>query len=132
MNVPNHGALVVVGSGPGIGSHVAAHFARKGFGRIILMSRNEARLKVDAVIVRTASPNAAVDIVPVDLTVTGSVRCALIEVDRRLNGMRLECVVFNAARVTTSAILSWPVEELQRDLHVTLSIPSNRSRKRTW
>jgi NAD(P)-dependent dehydrogenase (short-subunit alcohol dehydrogenase family) len=120
MDISDHGALVVLSSGPGIGSHVAARFAREGFDKIILMSRNEARLKVDAVIVRTSSPNTDVDIVPVDLTMTGSVRRALIKVDRRLDGMRLECVVFNAARVTTSELLSWPMEELQRDLHVSL------------
>lgn len=120
MDSSDHGALVVVGSGPGIGSHVAARFAHEGFKKIILMSRNEARLKVDAVIVRTAAPSTDIDIVPIDLTMTGNVRRALIEVDRRLDGMRLECVVFNAARATTSELLSWPVEELQRDLNVIL------------
>lgn len=118
MDISDHGALVIVGSGPGVGSHVAARFAREGFEKIILMSRNEARLKVDAAIVRTSAPNTDVDIVPVDLTMTGSVRRALIEVDRRLKGRRLECVVFNAARATTSELLSWPTEELQRDLDV--------------
>lgn len=120
MDDSDHGALVVIGSGPGVGSHIAARFAREGFRKIILMSRDEARLKVDAATIRMAALNTDIDTVPVDLTMTVSVRRALIEVERRLDGMRLECIVFNAARVATGEILSWPVEELQRDLHVTL------------
>jgi len=117
----NHGALLVVGSGPGIGSHSAAHFAREGFDRIILMSRNAARLRVDAVLVQSAAPEAWIDIVPVDLSINSSVRKALIDVDKILDGMPLECVIFNAANSSKSDMLSFSAEDLQRDLHVIIS-----------
>ena len=117
---PKHGALVVVGSGPGIGSHVAALFAQNGFERIVLMSRNAMRLSADATIVRSSVPEAIVDTVTVDLAQTKSVESALKDVDRHLNGTPLECVFFNAARSGTSKVLGWPGEAFQRDLHVSL------------
>jgi NAD(P)-dependent dehydrogenase (short-subunit alcohol dehydrogenase family) len=74
---PRHGAFVVIGSGPGTGSHVAALFAQNGFERVVLMSRNEQRLSDDAVVVRSCAPNAVVDIVRVDLVQTANVDRAL-------------------------------------------------------
>lgn len=114
-----HGALVVVGSGPGIGSHVAAQFARGGFKKVILMSRNLDRLRVDAVVVQSASPGVDVIIVSVDLSDTAKVRQALLEVDRRMGAVRLECVVYNASRVARTDVMAMPVEDLKYDMHVS-------------
>jgi len=114
-----HGVLLIVGSGPGIGSHVAAQFARGGFKRVVLMSRDRDRLSVDAVVVQSAAPGVEVDIVPVDLSNTNNVRRALIEVDRRIDGTRLECVVYNASRVARTEVMALPVEDLQHDMHVS-------------
>lgn len=113
------GVLVIVGSGPGIGSHVAAQFARGGFRKVILMSRDRDRLSVDAVVVQSAAPGVEVDIVPVDLSNTSNVRRAMIEVDRRIDGMRLECVVYNASRVARTEVMALPSEALQHDMHVS-------------
>ena len=123
-----HGALVIVGSGPGVGSHVAARFARAGFQRVVLMSRNLARLRVDAVVVQSAAPTVQVDIVTVDLSNTNNVRRALIEVDRRINGLGIECVVYNASRATRTEVLSFSVEELQQDLHVRRCVTFTHAR----
>jgi NAD(P)-dependent dehydrogenase (short-subunit alcohol dehydrogenase family) len=112
---------VIVGSGPGIGSHVAALFAQKGFQRVILMSRNVTRLRDDAMIVRSAVPRAIVETVSVDLADTQHVERALKEVDRRLAGMAPECIVFNAARSGVSKMPEWPTEGFQRDLQVSVT-----------
>ena len=116
-----HGTLVVVGSGPGIGSHVAALFASRGFSKIVLMSRNEQRLKEDASFVKSKAEDAAVDIVTLDLADSNSVKDALHEVDKRLDGSGspLECVLFNAARIGPSKMLEWTPEQLRNDLEVS-------------
>lgn len=117
-----HGALVIVGSGPGIGSHVAARFARGGFKKVILLSRNLERLSIDAIVVQSAAPGVDVDIVSVELANTNEVRQAMAEVSRRLNGMSLECVVYNASRINRTPPLLLPVEDLQYDMHVSRRI----------
>lgn len=114
----SHGALVIIGSGPGIGRNVGALFAERGFNKIILMSRNEDRLKEDAAFVTSAAPNATVDIVTIDLADAGSVQTALSAVDKKLEGTPLECVLFNAARLAVSPILEFSSEELEVDLKV--------------
>ena len=113
------GALIVVGSGPGVGAHVAAAFARGGFRKVILMSRNEKRLKDDAMIVRTVAPEAVIDTLMIDLAGLEEVERSLEEARRRLAGTPIECIFFNAARTGISRLLEWPVEYLQRDLHVS-------------
>lgn len=113
-----HGAIVVLGSGPGIGRNVAALFAERGFERIVLMSRNESRLQEDVAFVHTAAPNAKVDVVPVDLAESGNVSQALKLVDEKLEGIALECVLFNAARLGASPILEFEAESLESDLQV--------------
>lgn len=40
-----HGTLLVLGSGPGIGVHVAQLFAERGFRQVILASRDASRLQ---------------------------------------------------------------------------------------
>lgn len=121
-----HGTLVVIGSGPGIGRNVAALFAERGFSQVILMSRDENRLKEDAAFVTSAAPNASVEIVRIDLADKDSVATALREVDRKLEGSVLECVLFNAARIGISPILAFGAEELERDLKVRSSLMVGR------
>lgn len=113
-----NGAIVVFGSGPGLGRHIPALFAERGFETVVLTSRNVARLQQEADWVQAAAPNAKVEIVPIDLADTHNVQSALREVERRLNEVSLECVLFNAARVDHSPILTFPAEELESDLRV--------------
>jgi NAD(P)-dependent dehydrogenase (short-subunit alcohol dehydrogenase family) len=56
MPPKHHGALVIFGSGPGIGVHVASRFARGGFEKVVLVSRDAARLRNDAFIVYSTAP----------------------------------------------------------------------------
>ena len=113
-----HGAIVVIGSGPGIGSHVPAKFASQGFNKVVLMSRNRDRLKEDAKRVTDAAPDANVDVVTVDLSNTDDVRRALAEVDEKLAGTPVEFVLYNAARVGPSKLFDWKPEDLEKDLRV--------------
>lgn len=117
-----HGALVVVGSGPKIGSHVAALFASRGFDKVVLMSRDAQRLEQDASFVKSKAAGAAVEIVTIDLSDSNSVRDALQEVGRRIEGTPLECVLFNAARIGSSKMLEWTPEQLENDLKVCESV----------
>jgi NAD(P)-dependent dehydrogenase (short-subunit alcohol dehydrogenase family) len=113
-------ALVLFGSGPGIGRHVASRFAEGHFQHIILLSRDQRRLEEDASIVRSAGPGASVDIVPCDLSQLQSVRKALDSVAQKLQerGTHLEVVCFNAARVAKTQLLATPPEEMDTDFKV--------------
>ncbi|KAF2215731.1 hypothetical protein CERZMDRAFT_34331 [Cercospora zeae-maydis SCOH1-5] len=113
------GALVLFGSGPVLGAHVAAMFAQKGFHKIVLLSRNLARLQEDAAFVRQAAPQTIVETVTVDLADVDSVRAAIGEVEARLHGTPLELVIYNAARTVLTQMLQLPVHEVQADINIS-------------
>ena len=113
-----HGALTVFGSGPGIGRNVAALFGERGFEKIVLISRNASRLEEDAAFVRSKASSANIEVIPIDLSDTENLRTTLKEVDKRLNRVRLECILYNAARLVPSKIMEWPAEDLESDLKV--------------
>ena len=113
-----HGALVVFGSGPGVGRNVAALFAERGFEKIILMSRDANRLSQDADFVRSSSAGANVLEIPVDLGKSDEVHRSLEKVDESLKGTSLECVLFNAARLGKSPFFEFSAESLENDLRV--------------
>ncbi|CAK3925222.1 Hypothetical predicted protein [Lecanosticta acicola] len=115
-----HNALIVFGSGPGIGRNVAALFAERGFGKIILLSRDTNRMKEDAVFVQKSSTKASVATIPIDLADTQNVRRALGEIDRQLSGTPLEAVLFNAARVGASKMFEFAPEQLEADLRISV------------
>lgn len=113
-----HNALVVFGSGPGIGRNIAALFAERGFSKVILLSRDASRLKEDANFVRSARAGVSVTPVTIDLADTENVRKALESIDKELGETPLEAVLFNAARVGQSQILEFPAESVEVDLRV--------------
>jgi short-subunit dehydrogenase len=115
----SHGALVVFGSGPGVGRNVAALFAERGFEKVILMSRDASRLSDDAAFVQSARANGSVIEIPVDLGSTDSLQESLKKVDANLKGTVLECVLFNAARLGKSEFLQFEAASLENDLRVT-------------
>lgn len=115
------GALVIVGSGPGIGSHVARTFSSHGFTRIILLSRDPSRLEEDAKFIRSATPSANIFTLAIDLSKTSEIPSALSQVDKALGDTPIEVVVFNAARVGPSTLVSWPMEELELDLRIKVT-----------
>lgn len=114
-------ALVVFGSGPGIGRNVAAVFGEHGFDRIILLSRDKERLSEDVTFVREAAPSASVDGLPTDLADLEGVRTTLTNLGTLLTGCALECVLYNAARVGRSKLFSFESEDLERDFRVGCS-----------
>lgn len=116
---PNHGALVVFGSGPGVGRAVAALFAERGFAHVILLSRNAERLAQDVNVVLKAGPDTSVHQIPTDLADTEQVQKGLEKAKQALNGARLDCVLFNAARTGQSKFLDFPPESLETDLRVS-------------
>ena len=113
-----HGALVVFGSGPGVGRNVAALFAERGFEKVILMSRNASRLAEDADFVRSACAETSVHQIPVDLADADEVQESLERVDECLKGTSLECVLYNAARLGKSQFFEFPATHLENDLRV--------------
>lgn len=113
--------LVVVGSGPGIGSATAAVFASHGFSKVVLIARNADRLREDCRVVEDAARQAGksvhVGCYAVDVTDTNAYRMIL---DKVAKFGSLECVFFNAARVEQSVLLEKSVEDVEYDFKVCL------------
>ena len=115
-----HGALVVVGSGPGIGVHTASLFASRGFGHVVLLSRNSQRLEEDAKTVKDAAGgDIKVDTVPVDIADTKALEKALAGVKDKIGDTQLEAVLFNAARIGLSKFFEFAVEDMEQDFRVS-------------
>jgi NAD(P)-dependent dehydrogenase (short-subunit alcohol dehydrogenase family) len=114
----NHGAIIVIGSGPGIGRNVASYFAEQGFNEVYLLSRDPARLQQDVTFVKNNAPRAACEAIEIDLADRRKVEAALKTLDSKLQGRPLECVLYNAARVGTSKLTEGSGEEYERDLMV--------------
>lgn len=113
-----HGALVVFGSGPGVGRNVAALFAERGFKKVILMSRDAERLQQDAAYVKSSSSTTGVYEIPIDLSDSRSIESSLQQVNSSLEDTPLECVLYNAARTAKSQFFDFDPESLASDLRV--------------
>lgn len=112
-------SLVVIGSGPGIGVHVASHFASEGFSKIALLARSTEQLERDSAAVRMRSDHGHVDVraYPVDVTDSAGLRAALGRVTDDLGPP--EVVFFNAARVKPSILLEVGDEEMLYDFKIS-------------
>lgn len=120
----SHGALLVIGSGPGIGVSTASVFAEKGFKHVVLLSRNTDRLAQDSAAV--ASAGAQVETLQIDLSADEkSIKSVLARIDGVLSnwGTRLEVVLYNGARVGPSKLLEWERNSLEEDLRVSCVVP---------
>jgi len=127
MSANAHGALVLFGSGPGIGRSVAALFAERRFRKVILLSRNAQRLEQDAAFVRQSASGVGVSadevnvaVVSVDLSDSAAVAETLSAVGKQLGDTPLEAVVYNAATLGASPILEYPMEKFETDLRITI------------
>ena len=129
-----YNALLIFGSGPGIGRNVAMLFAERGFRKVILMSRNKQRLAQDADLVRSASAGVDVQEITVESADKDSVRQALEKADEALGQTRLEFVLFNTSTTGPSKLFDFSVEELEADLRVRyiLLINCDVSQNNTW
>ena len=113
-----YNAILVFGSGPGIGRNVAVLFAERGFRKVILMSRNKQRLAQDGDVVRSACADVDVREITVDAADLDSVRQALESANEALGETPLEFVLFNTARTGPSKFFDFSAEELEADLRV--------------
>jgi len=116
------GAIVVFGSGPGIGRSTAAYFAEKGFKHVVLLSRDTSRLAEDAKFVSSAASDAKVQTLKIDLAADeDAIKSVLREVANKLKaeGVPLEVVLYNAARVGPSKLLEFETKRLEEDIRIT-------------
>ncbi|ORY16101.1 hypothetical protein BCR34DRAFT_671791 [Clohesyomyces aquaticus] len=111
------GTLVVFGSGPGIGNHVALEFAQHSFSHVILLARNESRLSTDKEFIQSSAPSTKVDSLRLDLSDLSSIPSVLKQIDSL--APKVDVLFFNAARINASDVLTTPVEEIDEDLKVT-------------
>ena len=116
-------ALVIFGSGPGIGISVAKLFAEKHFDTIALLSRNAERLEFEKKQVEEAAKQVGRDVkvfaIPTDLSDRDGLRKSLKEVEK-LGPLGL--VLHNAARINPAPALTTSVEELEEDFRVSVAI----------
>lgn len=111
--------LLVIGSGPGIGVTTASLFAQKTFSKVALISRDKTRLSKDRDTILKAA-NAAhktveIEVWSVDITNTNAFTAVLKETEKFAT---FSCVLFNAARVEPSNLLTFPEEEILKDFKV--------------
>ena len=95
------GLLVVVGSGPGIGSATASLFASNGF-NIALMSRSAERLKEDQARVSKANSKIECNVFPADVADSSALKRALNQIHESMGPP--EVVLFNTARIAPTTI----------------------------
>lgn len=113
---------LILGSGPGLGTHIASIFASKRFNRIGLVARNKTQLEKDAkTISELASDTIIVKAYPTDMTDEHALENTLAQVTKDLGTP--EFVLYNAALVRPSALLKFSVEDILMDLKIsTLSL----------
>ena len=119
--------ILILGSGPGIGVGVAAHFASKGFTHVALVARNAQRLEnEDAASVREAAPKTVVKTYAADLSDYEGVPKLLekIVADAGIP----EVVVYNASHLTKGEVGVYEANDVEVDLRV--SSPSSKAQRR--
>jgi len=121
MASERHGALVVFGSGPGIGVHVASRFARGGFEKVILLSRDAARLRDDAFIVYSNAPQVEISTVSANLVRAADVQRALRRIAEILGDTPIECIHYNAAKASRTLLLEESSVDLRANLEVSIA-----------
>jgi short-subunit dehydrogenase len=113
----NTRSILILGSGPGIGVGVAAHFAAQGFNKVALVSRNADRLeKEDKVTVSKATPEAEVKTYAADLSKYEDIPELLSTIEKDIGVP--EVIVFNAAHLTKSVVGEYTAKEVEFDLQV--------------
>ncbi|KAK4079695.1 hypothetical protein Trihar35433_800 [Trichoderma harzianum] len=119
--------VVVVGSGPGIGTNTAAVFAANKFNKVALVARNPTQLEKDAVTV-TSAANGNVNVKTYSTDVIDPVKftATLREITQDLG--TVEVVLYNAAIVAQSRHIEVTDEELIRDFMISTIALNNLSK----
>jgi len=115
--------IVVLGSGPKIGRHVAALFATHGFDNIALLARNVDRLRDDQEFVleqakKGGAKRIAIKVYPVDLQADPQdLKDVLSAVENDLGPP--EVVVYNASKLEKSAMFEYTENALVENYKVS-------------
>lgn len=127
MSARSDNAVVIVGSGPGIGGNTAAVFAAKKFNKVALVARNPTQLEKDAAFVTSASSgNATVKTYSTDVLDPAKFTTTLAQISKDLG--TVEFVLFNAAIVAESSHQEVSDDELLRDFKISTIALNNLSK----
>ena len=107
--------LVVVGSGPGVGSATASLFASNGF-NIALISRNPERLKGDQTRVSKANSNIECKTFAADVSDSSALKKALNQIHESMGAP--EVVLFNTARIAPTTIGETDPSDVAQDFQL--------------
>lgn len=131
MGARSNYSLVIIGSGPGIGRHIARHFAENKFSKVALLARNPRKLADDQAAVEAVAPGqVAVKTYQVDISDEGQLLAALGRVENDI-GLP-ECVLFNAAVIAPTKLFEIEEADMIHDFKVRHSVLQGRaSRGRT-
>ena len=110
------GPLLVIGSGPMIGSHVARLFATHGFTQVALFSRSADNLARDATFITTASPSTTVRTYATDVTADDPFASTLEKAVDEVGSP--EVVVYNAARIKFGPFGQYTAADVRRDFEI--------------
>ncbi len=121
-------SLLVIGSGPGIGLATTTLFAEKKFNKVALLSRSSSRLQEDkAAILKSlefkGKNDVEVNTWSIDIVNVKAFKNVLREVGKK--HADLSCVVFNAARVETSDLLTFDEENMLKDFQACYLSPAS-------
>lgn len=95
--------LVLIGSGPGIGRHVASLFASNRFNAVALVARSTQKLAQVQKDIEQVALGAQVRTYPIDVTETEAFSKVLEDISRDLG--QPECVYYNAAEIIVTKLL---------------------------
>ncbi|UKZ77059.1 putative secondary metabolism biosynthetic enzyme [Trichoderma virens FT-333] len=127
MSSRSDNAVVVVGSGPGIGTNTAAVFAAKKFNKVALVARNPAQLEKDAAtVISAANGNVTVKTYSTDVIDPVKFTATLKQISQDLGAV--EVVLYNAAIVAESRHIEVTDEELIRDFMISTVALNNLSK----
>ncbi|QIW99244.1 hypothetical protein AMS68_004762 [Peltaster fructicola] len=112
--------IIILGSGPGIGTSVASAFAVRGFTHVALVARNKERLAKDQDSVLDAIQergySCQVKTWQCDLSDFTQLKQVLKEIE---SFGSVECVLFNAARVSGESPLKETTDAIEADFRVS-------------
>ncbi|CAI6100719.1 unnamed protein product [Clonostachys chloroleuca] len=109
--------LILVGSGPGIGRHIACEFALRRFNKVALLARNAGRLAEDQAAVQAATDGKTeVRTYTVDITNDEEFIATLDKIEKEMGSP--EIFYYNAARVALSKLLESDAKEMEFDFQI--------------
>ncbi|KAF2258689.1 hypothetical protein CC78DRAFT_621651 [Lojkania enalia] len=94
--------IIIFGSGPGIGNHVASYFLSQNFTHAILLSCSTSRLESDKAVLQANLP---------------SIPPTLKKIEQLTDS--IDVVFFNAVRIEPSPVLQVPIQEIEQDFKTT-------------